>query len=67
MSKQADAQYFADRAAMERALTKAAADRRAAAVHAELAERYDELALGLNAGTVIRFPASAEPRLASAR
>ena len=67
MSKQADAQYFAGRAVMERAMIHAAADQRAAAVHAELAERYEELARGLSAGTVILFPAPAGARQASAR
>lgn len=66
MSKQTDAQYFADRAAMERALSQSATDERAAAVHAELADRYDGLALGLSAGTIVPFPTRADRR-ASAR
>lgn len=66
MSKQADAQYFAGRAEIERAMIQAATDRRAAAIHAELAKRYEELARGLSAGTVILFPVSAEARHASA-
>ena len=37
--------YFADREQFERAVTRVSADRRVAAVHAEMAERYEALAL----------------------
>lgn len=41
-----DADYFRDRAAAERALAVAANDPVVAAVHGELAERYDALVEG---------------------
>jgi len=44
MSEEAYARYFADRELFERAMTRRAKDERAAAVHAELAERYEALA-----------------------
>lgn len=66
MSNQTNAEYFARRAAVERAMSEAATNQRAAAIHAELAERYDELALEFSASTVVAFPASAETRQASA-
>ena len=66
MSKQADTQYFAGRAAIERAMSAAAADSRAAAIHAELAERYEQLAQGLSATTVVPFPTPDEACRASA-
>lgn len=65
MFKQADAPYFAGRAATERALSEAATDKRVAAIHAELADRYDELALGLSAGTILPFRTPAEARQVS--
>ena len=40
-----DAEYFANRALVELAMSRAAADPRAAAAHAEMAERYDKLAV----------------------
>lgn len=43
-----DAEYFADRALVELAMSRAAADTRAAAAHAELAERYEKLAAEFN-------------------
>ena len=39
-----DGSYFASREENERALSREAADRRAAAAHAEMAERYEALA-----------------------
>lgn len=41
-----DNEYFAVRASVERELSEAAADPRAAAAHAELAERFATLASG---------------------
>lgn len=66
MSDQTNAEYFAGRAVIERAMSEAATDRRAAAIHAELAERYEELALQFSAQSVVPFPARAEARQASA-
>ena len=39
-----DADYFADRALVELAMSRVATDPRAAAAHAEMAERYEKLA-----------------------
>lgn len=39
-----DKEYFAQRAIVERELSEAASDPRAAAVHAEMAQRFEELA-----------------------
>lgn len=67
MSSQAkNAEYFASRAVAERALSEAATDPRAAAIHAELADRYEELALEFSGRTVVALPASAGARRASA-
>ncbi len=66
MSNQTNAEYFAGRAVIERAMSAAASDERAAAIHAELAERYEELALQFRAQTVVPFPERAEARQASA-
>ena len=66
MSNQTNAEYFAGRAAIERAMSEAAADTRAAAIHADLAERYEELAQQFTAETVVPFPARDEARQASA-
>ena len=49
MSDQTNAEYFAGRAAIERGLSESAADARAAAIHADLAARYEELARQFNA------------------
>ncbi|MEO8547898.1 MAG: hypothetical protein ABI422_05970 [Sphingomicrobium sp.] len=45
MSDQNNSEYFASRAVAERLMCDCAADLRAAAIHAELAARYEELAL----------------------
>ena len=66
MSNQTNAEYFAGRAVIERAMSKVATDKRAAAIHADLAERYDELALEFSTSKIVPFPAVAEPRQASA-
>lgn len=39
-----DTEYFAHRATVERELSESASDPRAAAAHAEMAERFEELA-----------------------
>jgi len=39
-----DKEYFARRATVERELSESASDPRAAAVHAEMAQRFEELA-----------------------
>jgi hypothetical protein len=44
MSNTDNTAYFTKRAADERAKTETASDERAAAAHAEMAERYDTLA-----------------------
>ncbi|HEU4704889.1 MAG TPA: hypothetical protein VFS45_04190 [Sphingomicrobium sp.] len=66
MSDPTNAEYFAGRAAAERAMSAAATDPRAAAIHADLAERYDELAIEFSAATVAPFPGRAEEQQASA-
>lgn len=66
MSDPTNSQYFAGRAAAERAMSAAATDPRAAAIHAELADRYEELAIEFSAATVVPFPGRAEARQASA-
>lgn len=66
MTSQTNAEYFAGRAAIERAMSEAAEDPRAAAIHADLAERYEELAAQFSTDTVIPFPAPDEARRASA-
>lgn len=66
MSDQTNAEYFAGRAAIERAMSEAASDQRVAAIHAELAERYEQLAAQFSTETVVPFPERAEPRQASA-
>lgn len=44
MTDQFESDYFADRALVEQGLSRAAGDPKAAAAHAELAERYEVLA-----------------------
>ena len=45
MSEQTKSEYYMARAAAERALSDLTHDPRAAAIHAELAARYEEMAL----------------------
>jgi hypothetical protein len=45
MSDEAYARYFADRELYERAMSDRSTDRKVAAVHNEMAERYEALAL----------------------
>ena len=66
MSKPTNAEYFAGRAVIERARSEAATDPRAAAIHAELAERYEALAQQFTAETVVPFRARSEARQAAA-
>ncbi len=49
MSNQTNAEYFAARALVERGLSNSVAHARAAAAHAELADRYEALALQFRA------------------
>ena len=44
MTEEAYARYFADREMFERAMSLNAGNRRVAAVHSELAERYEAMA-----------------------
>jgi hypothetical protein len=44
MTEEAYARYFADREMFERAMSLSAGNRRVAAVHSELAERYEAMA-----------------------
>ena len=45
MSEELCASYFADREAFERAMSDRAANQKVAAVHSEMAERYEALAV----------------------
>jgi hypothetical protein len=45
MSEEHHGLYFAEREAAERAMSRAAADHRAAAAHAEMADHYEALAI----------------------
>jgi hypothetical protein len=45
MSEEFCASYFADREAVERGMSERASNQRVAAVHAEMADRYEALAL----------------------
>jgi hypothetical protein len=44
MSEETYARYFADRELFERAMSRRSTNERVAAVHAEMAERYEALA-----------------------
>ena len=57
MTEQAEGLYFAKRERRERAMSRHARDRRAAAAHAELAERYEALAIVLGAKRTDAVPA----------
>jgi hypothetical protein len=56
MINDADGLYFVEREIHERALTRDAADWRAAAAHAEMAERYEALAVVFGAKRVSDRP-----------
>jgi hypothetical protein len=45
MTEEAEGRYFATRELRERAMSRRAVNRRAAAAHTELAERYEALAM----------------------
>lgn len=45
MTEQGEGLYFADRERRERAMSRKASDERAAAAHAEMADRYEALAV----------------------
>jgi hypothetical protein len=52
MTEEAEGRYFADREVRERALSRKARDRRAAAAHSELADQYEALAVVFGAKPV---------------
>jgi hypothetical protein len=56
MTERAEGLYFAGRERHERAMSRLASDRRAAAAHAELAERYEALAVVFGAKRVAELP-----------
>ena len=56
MTEQAEGLYFAGRERRERALSLHAVDRRAAAAHAELADRYEALAVVFGAKRAPELP-----------
>ena len=62
MSDLDDAQYYADRANMERTLSLISQDKRVAAAHAGMAQRYERLATSCrNGGHLLRvIPGEAE-------
>ncbi len=51
MTEEAEGRYFASREMSERAMSRRAKSLRAAAAHAELAERYEALAVVFGAKT----------------
>jgi hypothetical protein len=57
MTERAEGLYFAARERRERAMSRWAADRRVAAAHAEMADRYEALAVVFGAKRI-----SARPR-----
>lgn len=56
MTEEAEGLYFADRELRERALSRTAYDWRAAAAHAELADRYEALAVVFGAKRLTKLP-----------
>lgn len=56
MVTQAEGTYFADRERRARAMSRHAADQRAAAAHAEMADRYEALATVFGARRSPEFP-----------
>lgn len=57
MTEEAEGRYFASRELRERVLSLRARDRRAAAAHAEMAERYEALAVVFGAKHAADLPA----------
>ena len=58
MSEESHAEYFAAREQIERDMGSRATDERVAAAHAEMAERYEALALVFGAKPAASAPAS---------
>ena len=56
MTEEALGRYFADREESERALSREAPDERAAAAHAEMADRYEALAAVFGAKRLRSIP-----------
>ena len=56
MTEEVEGIYFADRERRERAMSRDAADDRAAAAHAEMADRYEALAVVFGAKRAPDFP-----------
>ena len=56
MTEIAEGLYFARRERRERALSRHASDRRAAAAHAEMADRYEALAVVFGAKRIPGLP-----------
>lgn len=56
MTEMAEGLYFADREQRERELSRCSPDGRAAAAHAELADRYEALAVVFGAKRVTEPP-----------
>jgi len=58
MSDESHADYFASRELLERAMGRRATDARVAAAHAEMAERYEALAVVFGAKRAANSPTS---------
>ena len=56
MTEEAEGRYFASRERRERAMCRHAPDSRAAAAHAELADRYEALAVVFGAKRAVDLP-----------
>lgn len=56
MTEETHARYFAEREIRERELSGRASDRRAAAAHSEMAERYEALAVIFGAKSASDYP-----------
>jgi len=54
MNEQSDVEYYATRAALERALSDTATDPGIAIIHTQLADRYERLAAGLDSPPRLR-------------
>jgi len=58
MSEESHADYFASRELLERDMGRRATDARAAAAHAEMADRYEALAVVFGAKRTVSSPTS---------
>ena len=58
MTDESHADYFAERERLERAMGRRATDARVAAAHAEMAERYEALAVVFGAKRAASSPTS---------